>query len=121
MKAPPTVPGASTSRECSRLVTCLAACRQCGGSHVFAVIVPVDQQFFGAVENRIAAGPSEVLPGPFHEGFDLGARRRQQGGVHADQGRESNSALEFMAMLTDLGHGGVPPDHCHNAFIKIAE
>lgn len=68
-------PAGSSMRVSGRLV-CLAARGQCHGSPVFAVIVPVDLQFFGAVEDRIAASSSEILPSPFHEGLDLGARRR---------------------------------------------
>jgi hypothetical protein len=63
----------ATSLESSRRFISLAACGRRDGNRFFPVIVPVDLQFFGAVENRIAAGPSQVVPGPFNKGFDLRA------------------------------------------------
>jgi len=55
---------------------CLFAARgrRCG-RWFFPVIVPVDLQFCGTVENCIAVELSEIVPSPLHEGFDLGAGR----------------------------------------------
>jgi len=39
-------------------------------SLVLTLVTPVDRQFFGAIENDVVAGPSEIPPRPFHEGFD---------------------------------------------------
>ena len=39
---------------------------------LLTLVVPVDLQFFGAVENDVFEGPSEICPCPLHERADLG-------------------------------------------------
>ena len=62
----------ATGRILRRLV-CLAGCDWSRSSRFLSILVPVDLQFFRAVENDVVAGPSEIPPRPFHEGLDFGA------------------------------------------------
>src|SRR6516162_11377005 len=41
--------------------------------------------------------------------------------MHSEPRRKCDSALEFMAVLTNFGHGCISSDHGHDAFIEITE
>src|SRR5579862_9932611 len=87
--------------------------------HGFRVLVPVDIQFFGAVENDVVAGASEIPPRPLDESLDLGERGGQQRGMNAQPGGKRDRALQLVAVLANLGDSGVASDHRHDAFIEI--
>ena len=97
----------------------LAACDRCCGSRFFLVIVPVDMQFLRAVEQSIAAG-SPKKSRPTQQKLQSLPRRRKQRGMNPQPRQKTNHALE-LAMFTDFSHGGIPANHRHDAFIKIAK
>ena len=66
-------------------------------------------------------GLGEVVPAPVDERLDALAHAAHQGGVHAQPGCERNRAVELVAMLADLGHGGATPDHRHDALVLVVE
>src|SRR5215469_2685451 len=83
------------------------------------VFTPINILLSWTIQNRIAAGLAEVIPGPFYEGFNLGTRGSEQRSMHSHPSSKSNCAPHFVAFLTHLGHGAVTPDHRHNAFVEI--
>src|SRR5215469_8700363 len=83
------------------------------------VFAPINILLSWTIQNRIAAGLAEVIPGPFYEGFNLGTRGSEQRSMHSHPSSKSNCAPHFVAFLTHLGHGAVTPDHRHNAFVEI--
>ena len=87
----------------------------------FLRVVPVDFQLSSAVQNRIAAGPSKIVPGPFHEGFDSCAGGGEQGGVHSQPRSEGDGAMDLKSMLAHFSYAGVLSDDGHDAFIQIVE
>ena len=91
------------------------------GRLALLVVVPVDPQFLFAVENSIPAGPTKIVPGPFHKGFDSGAGGGEQGCVHSEPRSESDCTLDLKSMLSHFGYARVAPDDCHDAFVQIVE
>ena len=63
----------------------------------------------------------EVVPGPGEEGVGLAVRAAEQHRVHAEPGGEGDRALDLVAVLADLGDGGVAADHRHDALVLVAE
>src|SRR5262249_61885032 len=59
---------------------------------------------------------AKVVPGPGQEGIDLGMHAAQQHRVHAQPRGEREGTLDLVAVLADLGDGGVAADHPHDAF-----
>src|ERR1700722_15670469 len=95
-----------------------------GGSLRAALVfvgVPVYLFLRKTVEHLVSLDLPEVIPCPLDERLDLGARRREQGCVHADPGGEGDGALQFMTMGTDFGDGGTAADHGHDALVEIIE
>ncbi len=63
----------------------------------------------------------EVVPGPGEEGVGLAVRAAEQHRVHAEPRRERDRALDLVAVLADLGDGGVAADHRHDALVLVVE
>src|ERR1700733_9546386 len=87
----------------------------------FLGVVPVDLQLFSAVENRIAAGPSKIIPGPFHKSFDPCAGGGKQSGVYSQPGGEGDGAVNLKSMLSHFGYARVLSDDGHDALVQIVE
>src|ERR1700733_4864045 len=87
----------------------------------FLGVVPVDLQLFSAVENRIPAGSSKIVPGPFHKGFDSCTGGGEQGCVYSQPRGEGDGAMDLKSMLSHFGYARVLSDDGHDAFVQIVE
>ena len=73
------------------------------------------------IEDRVAAGSSKIVPGPFHKGFDFCAGGGEQSGVHSQPRGECDWTVNLKSMLSHFGYARVAPDDCHDAFVQIVE
>ena len=106
---------------------------ECGGSLSWRGLVEHDvRHVAGRRRPRRCAGASsglddrgvvavEVVPGPGQEGVGPAVHPAEQHGVHAEPGRERERTLDLVAVLADLGDGGVAADHRHDALVLVVE
>ncbi len=85
------------------------------------LVAPVDAGRVGRVDDGGAPAVREGVPRPGDEGVDAGPGGAHQPGVDPEPGAVGDGAVQLVVVGADLGDGGPPADHGHDALVVVAE